>query len=66
MSSSSRRGSSSSNEAEPDAADVEILPPKDPDNDVGEPILKDMMGRADKEEDGGREGWNGALRTRLG
>lgn len=63
MPSSSRRGSSSSNEADPDADDVEIVPPKDPDDDAAEPISKDMKGMAE-EEGGGREGWNGAVGTR--
>lgn len=64
MPSSSRRGSSSSNEADPDAPEVEIVPPKDPDDDGAEPMSKDMKGMAEEEEDGGREGWNGAVGTR--
>ena len=63
MPSSSRRGSSSSNEADPDTPEVEIVPPKDPDDDAAEPISKDMKGMAE-EEDGGRKGWNGAVGTR--
>ena len=63
MPSSSRRGSSSSNEADPEAPEVDIVPPKDPDDDATEPISKDMKGMAE-EEDGGSEGWNGAVGTR--
>lgn len=63
MPNSSRRGSSSSNEADPVAAEVDIEPPKGPDDDAAEPISKDMKGMAE-EDDGGREGWNGAVGTR--
>ena len=41
---------------------MDIVPPKDPDDDATEPISKDMKGMA--EEDGGRGGWNGAVGTR--
>lgn len=58
MPSSSRRGSSSSNEAEADTADVEIVPPKDPDDDGTDPISKAMKGMAEE------EGWKGAVGTR--
>ncbi|KAL4340945.1 hypothetical protein GQ457_08G011950 [Hibiscus cannabinus] len=61
MPSSSRRGSSSSKEPEPDAADVDIEPPTGPDDDGTDPISKAIKGM---EDDGGREGWKGAVGTR--